>query len=70
MIAQAVLQSLAKASAQSQSNRGFQHHLVFAFAAEFQPANAIEVHDDRAVNADKLLVTQVPLSLTPTNAQP
>src|SRR5258708_1185087 len=61
--AHAILKPLPEASAQPQSTLGFQYDLVLASVLEFQPMDPIEVHDDRAVNADKLFVAQVPLKL-------
>ena len=58
-----ILQSLAKTSAQPQSNLRIQDDLVVTIVLYFQPTNPIEVHDDRAVNANKLGVTQFPLKL-------
>src|SRR5580700_4579467 len=58
--AQAFQEPLTKAPAQSQSDIGFQHHLVLSSVLQFQSVNPIQVYDDRAVNTDKLRITQVP----------
>src|SRR5271154_2509084 len=57
--AQTILQTLAKAPAQLQSNIGSQYDLVLASFPEFQPANPLEVHDDRAVDTGELFLAQV-----------
>ena len=44
--AQKILQALAKASAQLQSDLGFQYDLVLTCVLQLEPNNPIEVHDD------------------------
>src|ERR1700693_2573291 len=57
--AHAILQTLAKAPAQPQSNLGFQYDLVVAAGLQFQPMNPVEVHDDRTVYTHELVFVQV-----------
>ena len=59
----AILQSPAITPAQAQANLGLQYDLVFAAALKLQTRNSLEVHDQRAMNAQKLLITQVALEL-------
>jgi hypothetical protein len=61
--AQTILKALPKASAQPQSRLGPQDDLVLATVLEFQTANSIEVHDDRAVNTNEPFIAQVALQL-------
>ena len=61
--AHAFLKALAESPTQSQAVLGHEDDLIFSFVRKLQASNSIDVHDDRAVNADELGVAQVPLEV-------
>jgi len=58
---QPVLEALAESPAQPQTHARSEDHLVLAAALQFQALDAVEVHDDRPVDADEAVLAELPL---------
>jgi hypothetical protein len=62
------LKALPEASAQAQSLRRFQHDLVVTAVLELHRMNPVELHNCRAVNADKTFLAEIALQLQQRSA--